>query len=76
MFISEPKNETRKVGPKDPNYMISNGLMLTPRAHIDISPKCPTHYANLVAELYSSGYITAVAVVTEQEYTWMSLKRK
>lgn len=76
MFTTNLEPKTVTIKPNDPNYMISNGLNLTPRAHIDINPRCPTHYANLVAELYSSGMITPVAVVTDKEYTLMSLRRK
>ena len=77
MFVTEPTEPiTRIIKPGDPNFLINNGIMLTPRAGIDILPNCPTRYANMLAELYSAKWFTPFAVVTSEEYTWMTLRRK
>jgi hypothetical protein len=77
MFITEPREpETRTIKAGDPNYMISDGLMMTQRAGIEIDPKCPSSLATYIVQAYNAGFIKPFAVVTAEEYTWMTLRRK
>lgn len=77
MFITEPTEPiTRIIKPGDPNFHISNGFTLSPRAGIDIAMKCPANYARIIVDCYDKGWITPFAVVTDEEYTWMTLRRK
>jgi len=77
MFITEPKDPvTRTIKADDPNYMISDGLTLTQRAGIEIDPRCPQHVASAIIQAYNAGYLKPFSVVTAEEYTWMTLRRK
>ncbi len=77
MFVTEPREpETRTIKAGDPNYMISDGIMMTQRAGIEIDPRCPQHIASAIIQAYNAGFLKPYAVVTAQEYTWMTLKRK
>lgn len=62
--------------PGDKMYKINNGFMTADRASIEISAKCPSRYANIIAECYQNGWISAVAHVTEKEYTIMGLNHE
>ena len=57
----------------DKLFKIHNGFMTSDRASIEISPECPSHIANLIAQAYDAGYIKPVAHVTEKEYILMGL---
>ena len=63
----------KTIGPGDKMFKINTGFMTADRASIEISSKCPTHIANLIAQAYDAGYIKAVAHVTEKEYVLMGL---
>lgn len=61
------------IRPGDRMFRINNGFMASDRASIEISPKCPSHIANMIAQAYEAGYIKPVAHVTEKEYVLMGL---
>lgn len=63
----------KTIKPGDKMFKINNGFMTSDRASIEISPKCPSHIAVLVAQAYEAGYIKPVAHVTEKEYVLMGL---
>lgn len=67
------KNSIKTIKPGNKMYKIHNGLMMTDRASIEISTKCPTHVANMIAQAYQNGWISAVAHVTEKEYMLIGL---
>lgn len=77
MFITEPREPaTRTIKAGDPNYMISDGIMMTRRAGIEIDAMCPEHIRRAVIHAYNEGWIKPYSVVTAEEYTWMTLRRK
>lgn len=66
-------NPLKSIRPGDKMYKIHNGFMTCDRASIEISPKCPSQYANIIAQCYQNGWINAVAHVTEKEYVLIGL---
>lgn len=74
-FITEPKVKFVSLKKGDPNFYMSDGISLTPRASIDISKNCPPHIAEQIAYFYERGYIQAVAKMTEQELMMSSLSK-
>ena len=71
-FTTE-KSNIRTLKPGDKHFQIQGKFMLTDRAGIDISQKCPPHYAQVILECYNRGWIKAVANVTERELIFMGL---
>ena len=47
--------------------------MMCDRASIEISPSCPSRYADIIAQCYNNGWIKPVAHVTEKEYMLLGL---
>lgn len=73
-FTYSPVTDPLKsIRPGDKMYKIHNGFMTCDRASIEISPKCPSHYANIIAQCYQNGWIKPVAHVTEKEYVLLGL---
>jgi len=72
------KGNTVDIKSSDPNFLIHSpdSITLSHRASINISTKCPSHIANIIAEAYNRGWIEPVATVTDEEYTWMTLRKK
>lgn len=67
------EHRIRTIRPGDKMYKIRSGFMMAGRASIQISPDCPTQYASIITECYRNGWLSAVAHVTEKEYTLMGL---
>jgi|CryBogDrversion2_5_1035270.scaffolds.fasta_scaffold03771_1 hypothetical protein len=76
MFTETKEPTTRTIKAGDPNYMISDGLTLAQRAGIEIDPACPSAYKSIIIQAYNNGWLKPFSVVTAEEYTWMTLRRK
>ena len=63
------------IKPGDPNFIITDGFTQTNRAGIEISQRCPSNYASLIAECLNHGWIKPVAHVTERELIFMGLTK-
>ena len=70
------QSQIRTLKPGDPNFVITNGLVQTNRAGIEISQRCPSNYASLIAECLNHGWIKPVAHVTERELLFMGLSQE
>ena len=75
MFVTTNKSTIKTIKPGDRAFTIQGDLIVTDRASIEIDPRCPSRYANLILECYNNGWIKPVAHVTEQEYTFIGLTR-
>jgi len=76
MFTTTDEPKTRTVKSDDPNYLISDGISVAPRAGIEIAQSCPENIRRSIVHAYNQGWIKPFAVVTAEEYTWMTLRRK
>jgi len=62
---TESKIKTIKQGNR--NFMIADGLVVSPRAGIEISHRCPENYQDLIQECIRHGWLKPVAYMTERE---------
>ena len=69
------RSQIRTLKPGDPNFVITDGLVQTNRAGIEISQRCPSNYASLITECLNHGWIKPVAHVTERELIFMGLTK-
>lgn len=59
----------------NPFFTIVNGMVVAPRASIEISKNCPDSYISIVMACIDNGWIRPVAYVTEEEYMIMQLSQ-
>ena len=59
----------------DPNFVINDGLMQTPRAGFEISQRCPDEHKWIIQQCIENGWIKPVAHVTERELLFMGLTK-
>jgi hypothetical protein len=60
MFLTT-KSNIRTIRPGDPDWIITDGLMVSYRAGFEISQRCPDNYASLLQECINQGWIKPVA---------------
>ena len=75
MTYTFQKSQIRTIKPGDPNFVITDGLVQTNRAGIEISQRCPSNYASLINECIRHGWLKPVAHVTERELIFMGLNK-
>lgn len=73
MNITLTRSNVKSLRPGDEHFTITNGLVVASRASIEISQRCPSNYASLIAECLNHGWIKPVAHVTDEEYMVMQL---
>lgn len=62
---------TLKAG--DPNFLIKDGMVMSPRAGFEISQSCPREYRMIISECIDRGWLKPVAYMLEKEYMWEKL---
>ena len=67
------KIKTIKQG--DPDFLISDGWLVSGRASINISHECPIHICYEIQKAISNGWVTAQAHVPERELVWENLSK-
>jgi hypothetical protein len=60
----------KEINQGDPDFTMTDGIKLVPRAAIKISQRCPSNYASLIQECMSHGWLKTVAYVKESDYVW------
>ena len=74
MKISTKTTNIRTIRQGDAKFMLQDGLMICPRAGFEISEKCPTNYAKVLAECIEYGWLKPVAHVYGKELTMDALR--
>ena len=70
--IAHSKFKTIKQG--EPGFMLTDGLMVTPRAGFEISQSCPAEYKSIFITAINAGWIKPVANVYARDLTFQTLK--
>lgn len=58
----------------DPDFLIVDGMVLTPRAGFEINRDCPSEYRKILATCLDKGWIRPIAYIKESEYVWEKLQ--
>lgn len=61
MFLTKTKSNIKTIRPGDPDWIIIDGLTISHRAGFEISQRCPSNYASILAECINQGWIKPVA---------------
>jgi hypothetical protein len=65
-----PDKIIKTIRKDDPNFYIDNGIVIAPRAGIEISNDCPRQYKSMIMEATKNGWLKPIAYMKESEYTW------
>lgn len=61
------KSTIKTIKPNDSNFIITDGIVQSPRAGFEISNRCPSEYKMILQECIRYGWIMPVAHMTERE---------
>lgn len=76
MNIAIPDESIRAVKPGDADWMLRSGLVVTPRAGVELSDDCPYEYKLVIAKCFTNGWIKPIAHVYDHEIMWDHLTEK
>jgi hypothetical protein len=72
IVISKSKINTIKQG--DPKFMLTDGMVVCPRAGFEINQRCPKEYKLIIAECINNGWLKPVAHIYGKELTMDALR--
>lgn len=67
------RSQIRTIRANDPRFIISDGLVISPRAGFNILPECPREYKLIIQDCIDRGWLQPIANVTERELIFMGL---
>jgi hypothetical protein len=71
--MSAIKHQIKTIRQGDPNFHLTDGVVLYPRAMLHVLPECPRAYRDALQMAFDGGYIKLVAHVQGKELTWETL---
>lgn len=73
MTFVNNNTKIREINQGDPDFLITDGIKMSPRAYIEISDVCPTNIKLAIHRAITDGYLKVVACVKEKDYMWEKL---
>ena len=77
MYIDSEKFTAciRTIRERDDDFMLTNGVVITPRAGFEISSGCPYTYREIIQECIRQGWLKPVAYMYDHELMWEKLSK-
>jgi hypothetical protein len=74
MKINATHSKFKTIRQGEPGFMLTDGLMITPRAGFEISQSCPAEYKSIFITAINAGWLKPVANVYARDLTFQALK--
>ena len=74
MNITSRRSRIKTLRQNDSDFMLTDGVIVSPRAGFEISQRCPENYRDLIQECIGHGWLKPVAHMMDYEYTMDKLK--
>ena len=75
MKIAAHKSSIKTINANHPAFVITDGVMIAPRAGFEIDKRCPSEYRMIIVECMQNGWIKPVANITEKELIFFGLSK-
>jgi len=62
--------------PNDPDFLLKDQFVVSPRAGFEIDGRCPHTYKRVITECLQNGWLKPVATVYDHEITFARLKHE
>ena len=75
MSITTSKSSVRKISPGDSKFNIIDGMVVVPRAVIEIDRGCPQNFKHIIEQCAMQGWIRPIAHVKDNELFWEEFQK-
>ena len=75
MNIKIYESSIKTLRPSDPNFNIVDKFIVTPRAGIEISKKCPYEFRLIITQCLNEGWLIPVANIRDRDLFWDKLEQ-
>ena len=66
-------NRIRTIKLGDDDWLLTNGLVCSPRAGFEINRECPENYKQVIQQCIEYGWLKPVAYMYDSELVWEKL---
>lgn len=73
MKLTKHVSRIKTIRQSDKDFIIIDGLVMSPRAGFEINPKCPKEYRQVLTTAIDLGWIKPVAHMLDSEAMWERL---
>jgi hypothetical protein len=73
-MITFRQSSFKEINNDDPEFIMTDGLLVTPRANIEVTADCPKMWATIIMMAYEKGYLKVTAHVPHEEYFMQNLQ--
>ena len=63
----------KEIQQSDPDFIMTDGIKLVPRAAFNIAKECPREYLMILYTCMEKGWLKPVAHIKESDYVWGKL---
>lgn len=74
LSITTQTSKIKTIRKGDPKFMITDGLVVSPRAGFEINQNCPKEYRYIIFECIERGWLKPVAHIHGKELTMDSMR--
>jgi hypothetical protein len=74
MKINTAHSQLKTIKQGEPGFMLTDGLVVAPRAGFEISQSCPAEYKSIFITAINAGWIKPIANVYARDLTFQALK--
>jgi hypothetical protein len=70
MNITTTQSSLRTIKPGDPKFMLQDGMVVAPRAGLEISENCSPYFKTIIEKAVLMGWLKPIAHVKDNELFW------
>lgn len=72
-MFKDSNSKIRTIKQGDPKFMLSDGVVVCPRAGFEINRQCPDEYKRIISECIFRGWLAPIAYLTDRELVFLGL---
>ena len=76
MKLTQHISRIKTIRAGEADFMLQDGMMISPRAGFEINQRCPLEYRQILRECIDNGWIKPVAHVFDSELMWDRLSEQ
>ena len=76
MKLTQHISRIKTIRSDEADFMLRDGMMISPRAGFEINQRCPREYRQILRECIDNGWIKPVAHVMDSELMWDRLSEQ
>ena len=75
MNFTTRQTSLRTIKQGDPKFILTDGMVTSPRAGFELGEGCPKEYRDIIATCIGYGWLKPIAIVKDNELFWEEFQK-